>query len=71
MLGKLSGARNVLELGAFTGYSALCFAEAVASNNAVKQNIDTTTGVVTCEIDPRAADVAQQAFDSSEYSNLV
>jgi predicted O-methyltransferase YrrM len=38
------------QIGTFTGYSALCFAEAGAD-------------VVTCELDPRAAAIAQSFFD--------
>ena len=30
MLASISGAKNVLEIGTFTGYSALCFAEGIS-----------------------------------------
>lgn len=54
MLGNLVGARRVLEIGTFTGYSALCFAEAGAH-------------VTTLEVDPKAASVARGFFERSDY----
>jgi len=50
MLTKLCSAKTVLEIGTFTGYSALCFAEGGAKT------------VTTLEIDPAAAAVAARYF---------
>lgn len=50
MLTKLCSATKVLEIGTFTGYSALCFAEGGAKT------------VTTLEIDPAAAAVAARYF---------
>ncbi len=55
LLVKLSGAQRVLDVGTFTGYSALSMAEAVGDEGEV----------VTCELDPGVADMAAAAFDRS------
>jgi caffeoyl-CoA O-methyltransferase len=56
LLVQLTRARTVLELGSFTGYSALSFAEGLKG---------TERGVVhSCDIDPEAAEVAQRYFAS-------
>ena len=49
---QLVGARRVLEIGMFTGYSALCFAEALPEDGTV----------ITCEIDEESAAVARRYF---------
>lgn len=51
----MSGARRVLEIGMFTGYSALAMAEALPSDGVV----------VACEIDADAAEFARTAFAGS------
>jgi caffeoyl-CoA O-methyltransferase len=48
----LTKARRVLEVGMFTGYSALAMAEALPTGGEV----------VACEVDPYAAKFAQQCF---------
>jgi len=50
MMTQLVGAKRVLEIGMFTGYSALCFAEALPEDGTV----------VTCDIDEKAAAVARR-----------
>ncbi len=55
------GARRVLEVGTFTGYSALSMAEALPADGRI----------VTCEIDPRHAEVAQRYFDKSPYAAMI
>lgn len=55
MMAQLVGARRVLEIGMFTGYSALCFAEAMADDGRV----------VTCEVDEASAAVARRYFAQS------
>lgn len=52
MMTQLVGAKRVLEVGMFTGYSALCFAEALPADGSV----------VTCEIDEESAALARQYF---------
>lgn len=51
----------VLEVGTFTGYSALAMAE----------GLDDDAKIVTCEIDPRARKVAQEAFDASPVGHRI
>jgi caffeoyl-CoA O-methyltransferase len=51
----LTGATRVLEIGMFTGYSALAMAEALPDNGQV----------VACEVDAHVADIAQRCFDRS------
>lgn len=50
MMTQLVGAKRVLEIGMFTGYSALCFAEALPADGTV----------VTCEIDEESAAMARR-----------
>lgn len=52
MMTQLVGAKRVLEVGMFTGYSALCFAEALSEDGTV----------TTCEIDEQSAAVARRYF---------
>lgn len=53
LLVELVGGRNVLEVGVFTGYSALALAEAVGPRGRV----------VACELDPDYAERARQSFE--------
>jgi caffeoyl-CoA O-methyltransferase len=57
MMTRLVGARRVLEIGMFTGYSALCFAEALPDEGRV----------VTCEVDQESAAVARRFFPQSPH----
>lgn len=52
MMTRLVGARRVLEIGMFTGYSALCFAEALPDDGRI----------TTCEVDDESAAVARRYF---------
>ena len=52
MMTQLVQATRVLEIGMFTGYSALCFAEALPAEGTV----------LTCEIDEEPAALARQYF---------
>ncbi|CAM9918826.1 unnamed protein product, partial [Ectocarpus fasciculatus] len=61
MLSRLRRPKRVLELGAFTGYSALCLAEGLHVDGKV----------VTIERDPKAAEVARNHFNQSNYSTQV
>ncbi len=57
----LSGARRVLEIGTFTGYSALSMAGALPDGGRL----------VTCEVDPARAAVARRHFDASPWTDRI
>lgn len=61
LLARLSGARRVLEIGTFTGYSALSIAEGLPEDGTV----------VTCEIEPVHAVMAQRYFDASPHGRKI
>ena len=61
MLVRLTGARNILEIGMFTGYSALMMAEGLPDDGRL----------VTCEIDPKAEAIAQRYFAESPHGNKI
>ena len=61
MLVRLSGARRILEIGCFTGYSALCMAEALPRNGRL----------TTCEIKPEHADIARSFFARSPHGHKI
>lgn len=56
-----TGARRVLEIGTFSGYSALSMAAGLPPGGRV----------VTCEIDPAAAEVARRAVAASPHADRV
>jgi caffeoyl-CoA O-methyltransferase len=58
---RATGARRVLEIGMFTGYSALAMAEALPADGTL----------VACEIDPGAAEEARSAFASSDAGGRI
>jgi caffeoyl-CoA O-methyltransferase len=57
----LAGARQVLEIGMFTGYSALSMAAALPVEGRL----------VTCEIDPERAAIARRHFDASPFADRI
>lgn len=61
MLVHMARATRVLEVGMFTGYSALAMAEALPDNGRL----------VACEIDPGVAAIAQSAFDASPHGGKI
>ena len=61
MLVRLTGARVVLELGMFTGYSALMMAEGLPEGGRL----------ITCEIDPKAEAIARRYFAESPHGNRI
>lgn len=61
MMAQLVAARRVLEIGMFTGYSALCFAEALPADGTV----------VTCEVDEESAALARQYFGRSPIGKKI
>lgn len=60
-MARLARAERVLEIGMFTGYSALCFAEALPEQGRV----------VTCEVDEDSAAVARRFFAQSPHGPKV
>ncbi|MGH8196350.1 MAG: O-methyltransferase [Woeseiaceae bacterium] len=58
---QLCQPRFILEVGTFTGYSALSMAEGLGADGKI----------VTCEIDPQAQKVAQEAFDASPVGRKI
>ena len=61
MLVRMSGAKSILELGMFTGYSALMMAEALPDNG----------HLITCEIDPKAEAIARRYFAESPHGDKI
>lgn len=61
MMTQLVGAKQVLEIGMFTGYSALCFAEALPSDGTV----------ITCEINEKSSAVARRYFAQAPVGSKV
>jgi caffeoyl-CoA O-methyltransferase len=58
---QLCRPRFILEVGTFTGYSALSMAEGLSDDGRI----------VTCEIDPAAQQVAQETFDASPFGHRI
>ena len=61
LLVQLAHARCVLEIGTFTGYSALSMAEALPENGTL----------ITCDIDPVTARIAQKFFKRSIHGQKI
>ena len=61
MLVTMSGAKKILELGLFSGYSALAMAEGLPEEGKL----------ISCEIDPYAATFARTYLDSTSYGKKV
>ncbi|MGH7855462.1 MAG: O-methyltransferase [Candidatus Binatia bacterium] len=61
MLAAMTGARRILEIGTFTGYSALAWAEALPKDGRV----------VSCEINPEAAEIARRYFAESPHGSKI
>lgn len=61
LLARLVGARCILEIGTFGGYSALSMAEALPEDGTI----------VTCEIDPIAIAFAQKYFSESPHGKKI
>ncbi|MFT3841304.1 MAG: class I SAM-dependent methyltransferase [Myxococcaceae bacterium] len=61
MLAKLAGAKRILEVGMFTGYSALCMAEALPDDGEL----------ITCDVDPKAEAIAKSFFERSPHGKKI
>jgi caffeoyl-CoA O-methyltransferase len=55
------GAKRVLEIGTFTGYSALCFAESLPDEGEV----------ITCDIDPESTAMAKRYWAESPHGSKI
>lgn len=61
LLLRLIGARRVLEIGTFTGYSALAMAEALPEDGEI----------LTCDINPETCAIAQSFFARSPHGGKI
>ncbi len=60
-IARLVGARRAVEVGTFTGYSALSIAEGMTSDGKL----------ITCDIDPETAGIAQRYFDEAPWGHRI
>ena len=61
LLARIVGAKRILEIGTFAGYSALSMAEALPGDGEL----------ITCEIDPEAIAFAKRYFDLSAHGKKI
>ncbi|MCI0661477.1 MAG: class I SAM-dependent methyltransferase [Acidobacteria bacterium] len=61
MLVQLTGARRVLEIGTFTGYSTLMMAEGLPPDGRL----------VTCEVNSKAEEIARRYFAESSHGHKI
>ena len=61
LLVKLSRARRILEIGTFTGYSALMMAEGLPADGEL----------ITCDVDPKATAMAQRFWARSPHGGKI
>jgi caffeoyl-CoA O-methyltransferase len=61
MLVRMTGARRILEIGTFTGYSALAWAEALPKDGRV----------VTCDVNAETVAIAKRYFAQSQHGNKI
>jgi caffeoyl-CoA O-methyltransferase len=61
MLVRLTGARRILEIGMFTGYSALMMAEGLPEDGKI----------ITCDVDPKAEAIASRYFAESPNGRKI
>lgn len=61
MLSKLINPKNILEIGTYTGYSALCLAEGMQTNGELH----------TIDIDEELYDFQRKYFDKSKYGSQI
>ncbi len=58
---SMMGAKRILEVGMFTGYSALAMAEALPEDGSI----------IACEVDQYVADFARACFNESPYGSKI
>src|ERR1043166_6430974 len=61
MLALITRARRILEIGMFTGYSALAWAEALPKDGRV----------VTCDVNPETTEIARRYFAESPHAGKI
>lgn len=61
MLVRLTQARRILEIGMFTGYSALAWAEALPADG----------HLITCDINPKTTEMARRYFAASPHGHKI
>ncbi|MCF7560542.1 O-methyltransferase [Sabulilitoribacter multivorans] len=61
MISKLVNPKNILEIGTYTGYSALCLAEGMQANGELH----------TIDINEELVDFQRKYFDKSEYGKQI
>lgn len=61
MLSKLVGPKNILEIGTYTGYSAICLAEGLQENGQLH----------TIDINEELTDIQRKYFDKSGYGTKI
>jgi caffeoyl-CoA O-methyltransferase len=61
MLVQLARPKLIVEVGTFTGYSALWMAEGLPEGGRI----------ITCEVDPKAQKIAQEAIDASPHRGKI
>jgi len=61
MLARLTGARRILEIGMFTGYSALMMAEGLPDDG----------HIITCDVDPKAEAIARRYFSETPHGHKI
>ncbi len=61
MISKLVNPKNILEIGTYTGYSALCLAEGIQVNGELH----------TIDINEELSDFSRKYFDKSNYGNQI
>jgi caffeoyl-CoA O-methyltransferase len=58
---RLSGAKRILELGTFTGYSSISMASELPADGQI----------ITCDIDPEATGIARRYMDESGFGDKI
>lgn len=61
IISKLANPKNILEIGTYTGYSALCLAEGIQPNGELH----------TIDINEELFDFQRKYFDKSDYGNQI
>jgi len=61
MFVHMTGAKSILEVGMFTGYSALAMAEALPEDGRL----------IACEVDPYVTEVARECFKASPHGEKI
>lgn len=61
LLIKLLNAKKTLDIGTYTGYSALVVAKALPANGKV----------IACDVDPRATDIAKEFWQNADVANKI